>query len=149
LIDCISKGGNLLLNVGPTGRGEFDPRALNRLRGIGDWMHHHSRSIYGCTQAPDEFVAPEQTMLTYNPEKRRLYVHLLDWPYQLLHLKGKAFADQVEYAQLMHDASEVKQGLNDWHTGQIGAGDEGMVLNLPQKTPTATELPVVELFLKS
>jgi len=49
LIDCTSKGGNLLLNVGPTGRGEFDARALDRLGAIGAWMKRHSRSIYGCT----------------------------------------------------------------------------------------------------
>jgi alpha-L-fucosidase len=44
LIDTVSKGGNLLLNVGPTGRGEFDAKALDRLRGIGEWMRLHSRS---------------------------------------------------------------------------------------------------------
>ncbi len=38
LIDTVSKGGNLLLNVGPTGRGEFDERALDRLNGMGEWM---------------------------------------------------------------------------------------------------------------
>ena len=84
LIDCVSKGGNLLLNVGPTGRGEFDERALDRLHGIGRWMHFNSRSIYGCTQAPDEFVAPKDCRLTYNPKKKRLYVHVLAWPYQHL-----------------------------------------------------------------
>ena len=52
LIDAVSKGGNLLLNVGPTARGELDYRAMDRLAGIGKWMHHHSRSIYGCTAAP-------------------------------------------------------------------------------------------------
>jgi alpha-L-fucosidase len=45
LIDTVSKGGNLLLNVGPTGRGEFDAKALDRLRGIGEWMRLHGRSI--------------------------------------------------------------------------------------------------------
>ena len=44
LIDSVSKGGNVLLNVGPTGRGEFDYRALERLQGIGEWMKRHSRS---------------------------------------------------------------------------------------------------------
>ena len=76
LVDTVSKGGNLLLNVGPTGRGEFDERALSRLAGIGEWMKRHSRSIYRCTQAPDEFKAPQDCRLTYNPEKKRLYVHV-------------------------------------------------------------------------
>ncbi|MCX7677391.1 MAG: alpha-L-fucosidase, partial [Alteraurantiacibacter sp.] len=38
LIDAVSKGGNLLLNVGPNGRGQFDPRHVERLRGIGQWL---------------------------------------------------------------------------------------------------------------
>ncbi len=66
LIDCVSKGGNLLLNVGPTGRGEFDYRALERLAGMGEWMKRHSRSIYGCTQAPEEFACPPDCRYTYN-----------------------------------------------------------------------------------
>jgi alpha-L-fucosidase len=52
LIETVSKGGNLLLNVGPTGRGTFDNRAMQRLEGMGEWMKYNGRSIYGCTQAP-------------------------------------------------------------------------------------------------
>jgi len=80
LIDTLSKGGNFLLNVGPTARGEFDQRALDRLSGIGKWMKYHSRSIYGCTQAPKEFNAPQDWCLTYNPETDRLYMHVFSWP---------------------------------------------------------------------
>ena len=147
LIDCVSKGGNLLLNVGPTGRGEFDARALDRLRGIGQWMKRHDKSIYGCTQAPEEFGTPEDCRLTYNPETNRLYVHLLSWPYKTLDLPGKAYVDQVEYAQFLHDGSEVQLGATGWIEKQIGAGGEYQVLRLPQTEPDAT-IPVVELFLK-
>jgi len=148
LIDCVSKGGNLLLNVGPTGRGEFDYRAIDRLEGIGRWMHHHSRSIYGCTQAPGEFATPEDCRLTYHPEKRRLYVHLLSWPYKHLHLHGKAFVEQVEYAQLLHDASEVGMRLDAWHAKQVGDAGDRLTLQLPQREPDGIEIPVVELYLK-
>ncbi|MCG3149260.1 MAG: hypothetical protein PCFJNLEI_02720 [Verrucomicrobiae bacterium] len=148
LIDCVSKGGNLLLNVGPTGRGEFDERALARLTGIGEWMKRHSRSIYGCTQAPAEFQCPPDCRLTYNPEKKRLYLHILAWPYKHLFLDGKAFVDRVEYAQLLNDASEIKFGLDDWHAMQAGTdAKSSVVLNLPQTQPNVT-VPVVELFLK-
>ena len=58
LIDTVSKGGNMLLNVGPTGRGELDYRALERLAGMGEWMKRHGRSIYGCTQAPADIALP-------------------------------------------------------------------------------------------
>lgn len=148
LIDCVSKGGNLLLNVGPTGRGEIDHRALERLAAIGRWMRHHSRSIYGCTQAPDDFQTPEDCRLTYNPDKRRLYVHVLNWPYKFIHLKGAGFVEQVEYAQLLHDGSECKPGLDEWHRRQLEIDDDVMTLGLPQREPEHVEIPVIELFLK-
>ncbi len=150
LIDCVSKGGNLLLNVGPTGRGEFDARALDRLNGIGSWMKRHSRAIYGCTQAPAEFKAPEHTRLTWNPETKRLYVHLFAWPYKHLYLDGAAYTQRVEYAQLLNDASEVGAGLGSWYADQLknhGGARESLTINLPQQRPDVA-VPVIELFLK-
>ena len=145
LIDCVSKGGNLLLNVGPTGRGEFDERAMDRLNGIGAWLRLHGRSIYGCTQAPAEFPTPQDCRLTYNPDRKRLYVHILAWPYKHLHLDG--FGGRVEYAQLLHDASEVSMALDPWHATQLGLGAETLTLTLPQVKPNVA-VPVIELFLK-
>jgi len=144
LVDTVSKGGNLLLNVGPTGRGEFDERALSRLAGIGEWMKRHSRSIYGCTQAPDEFKAPQDCRLTYNPEKKRLYVHVFAWPFKHLHLDG--FAGKVEYAQLLNDASEVKMTVPP-HQTPGAEGRNTLTLELPVQKPNVT-VPVIELFLK-
>jgi alpha-L-fucosidase len=102
LIDSVSKGGNLLLNVGPTARGQFDPRACATLEGIGDWMRQHSRSIYGCTQS--RFTAPSGCRFTQN--SKRLYLHVYDWPFRHLHVDG--LAGKVEYAQLLNDASEIR-----------------------------------------
>ena len=149
LIDTVSKGGNLLLNVGPTGRGEFDARALDRLAGMGEWMRHHSRAIYGCTQAPDDIQTPQDCRLTYNPDTNRLYVHLFAWPYRHLHLDG--MADRVAYAQLLNDASEVKQ-LARIPEAAYGAMSETraarqLTLELPVKKPNVT-VPVIEMFLK-
>lgn len=148
LIDCVSKGGNLILNVGPTARGEFDDRAIARLEGIGEWMKRHGRSIYDCTQAPPEFKVPQDCRLTYNPETRRLYVHILAWPYKHLHLDGKTYIQRVEYAQLLNDASEVGLGLGEWYQSQVKQkNQEFLTLNLPQQKPNVA-VPVVELFLK-
>ncbi len=148
LIDPVSKGGNLLLNVGPTGRGEFDSRALDRLAGMGEWMKRHSRSIYGCTQAPAEFACPQDCRLTYNPDTKRLYLHILAWPYKHLHLDGKVWSDRVEYAQLLNDASEVQLGMDHWHAKQIQGEGDILTLTLPQTEPLGVEIPVVELMLK-
>jgi len=143
LIDTVSKGGNLLLNVGPTARGEFDERAMSRLSGIGGWMKRHSRSIYGCTQAPEEFETPQDCRLTYNPETRRLYVHVFAWPFKYLNLDG--YRGKVEYAQLLNDASEVK--MIDAKP-ESGDQEKGLLtIELPVQKPNVT-VPVVELFLK-
>lgn len=149
LVDSVSKGGNLLLNVGPTGRGEFDGRALDRLQGMGEWMKRHSRAIYGCTQAPAEFQAPQDCRLTYNPASKRLYVHLFAWPYKHLHLDG--MAGRIEYAQLLNDASEIKM-LTSVPEAAFGSMTEAresslLTLELPVRKPDAA-IPVVELFLR-
>lgn len=149
LVDTVSKGGNLLLNVGPTGRGEFDARALDRLAGMGAWMKRHSRSIYGCTQAPPEFICPPDCRYTYNPETNRLYLHVFSWPFRHLHLED--MADRVEYAQLLHDASEVRM-LRSVPEESYGAMNPArretlLTLELPVKKPDVT-VPVIELFLK-
>jgi alpha-L-fucosidase len=150
LIETVSKGGNLLLNVGPTARGTFDGRAMDRLQGIGAWMEKNGRSITGCTQAPAEFRAPANCLLTYTAEGKRLYVHVLEWPLGVLALDG--FAGRVEYAQLLHDASEVpfteKGGQVGFMPGSRGPETENtLTLRLPVRRPDV-EVPVIELFLK-
>lgn len=145
LIESVSKGGNLLLNVGPTARGTFDYRADKALKDMGDWMHVNGRSIYGCTQAPDEFEAPDNTLLTYNPKTNRLYVHLLDYPMKNFLMRG--FGDKVKYAQFLHDASEIKIGKPYGHWIQQETGENDINLLLPVNKPNV-EIPVIELFLK-
>ncbi len=145
LIDTVSNGGNLLLNVGPTGRGEFDARALDRLAGMGRWMHHHSRSIYGCTQS--KFSPPVDCRFTQNGKK--LYLHLFAYPFKHVHLDG--LAGKVDYAQFLHDASEVKMievDPNAVAQNTSMAGEAGVLtLELPVTKPDVT-VPVIELFLK-
>ena len=145
LVDTVSKDGNLLLNVGPNARGEFEPRALDRLRGIGEWMRLHGRSIYGC--GPSEFTAPPECRYTQNGN--RLYLHLFDWPFRHVHLND--LGDKVAYAQLLNDASEVKmrvieaaQGAQNTTMG--GLQPNTLTLELPVQKPPVS-VPVIELFL--
>ena len=145
LVDTVSKDGNLLLNVGPNARGEFEPRALAVLRGIGDWMRLHSRSIHGA--GASSLVAP--TGCRYTRRGDRLYVHLLEWPYKHLHLPG--LAGRVRYAQFLHDASEVRPVNTDpnWDNGNVtpkGIPDGAYTLDLPVRRPEVA-LPVIEVFL--
>lgn len=146
LIESVSKGGNLLLNVGPTGRGTFDNRAVEALEGMGDWMKYNSRSVYGCTQAPEGFEAPEHTLLTYNPETKRLYIHLLDYPLTNFRLPG--YKGKVKYAQFLHDASELQISAPYGHHMQGSISTENdLNLRLPVRKPDV-EIPVIELFLE-
>ena len=145
LVDTVSKGGNMLLNVGPNARGEFEPRAVERLRGIGEWMHWHSRSIYGCTAS--DFTPPHDCRYTQNGS--RLYLHLFAWPFRHVHLDG--LAGRVEYAQLLNDASEIKMRVVDPHQQAQNITMSGMpgtlTLELPVQKPDVS-VPVIEMFLK-
>jgi alpha-L-fucosidase len=146
LIESVSKGGNLLLNVGPTGRGTFDYRAVEALENMGEWMKYNNRSIYNCTQAPENFQVPEHSLLTFNPETNRLYIHLLDYPltnFRLPGMKGK-----VKYAQFLHDASEILITAPYGHHMQGSIATENdLNLRLPVIKPNV-EIPVIELFLE-
>ena len=139
LIESVSKGGNLLLNVGPTARGTFDYRAQERLKAMGEWMKYNNRSIYSCTEAPAEFEIPYNTLLTYNAQTKRLYIHLLSYP--MGNLKLKNMADKIKYVQFLHDASEIK-----YRTGN-GEESKNLNLQLPVLKPPV-EIPVIEVILK-
>ena len=146
LVDSVSKGGNMLLNVGPTARGEFDPRAVERLRVIGQWMRHHGRAIHGC--GPSAFTPPSDCR--YTQRGNRLYVHLFAWPYGQLSLPG--LAGKVEYAQLLNDASEVRVSVPHVSPGGNATikplSDGSLALSLPTEAP-AVAIPVIELFLRA
>ena len=147
LIETVSKGGNLLLNVGPTARGNFDERASDRLAAMGQWMKFNSPAIYGCTEAPEQFKKPANCLLTYNPEKKRLYIHALEWPFKNLLLEG--YKGKFKYAQLLHDGSEVRFSTNTrsgGHTTETSGADDVM-LQLPVQKP-GTLIPVIELILE-
>lgn len=147
LSEVVSKGGNLLLNIGPNARGTLDSRAEERMIEIGNWMKFNNRAIYGCTQAPMEFSKPENCFLTYNPITKRLYVHVINWPIKSLHLIG--FKGKISYAQLLADGSEIKFKENiaeGSHTTET-TGKDDVMLELPVRKPDSI-LPVIELILK-
>lgn len=143
LVNTVSTGGNLLMNVGPTSRGTFDQRAKDALKVYGDWMTLNSRSIYGCTQS--EFQAPQDCRLTQNGN--RLYIHVFSWPFRHLHLDG--MAGKVAYAQFLHDGSEIKLlepgKHNEWSIAETA--NDTLTLDLPVIQPDVV-VPVIELILK-
>jgi len=76
LVEVVSKGGNYLLNVGPTDKGVFPAQAVERLKYIGDWMKVNHDAIYGSTYTP-------LNGLTWGRATRKgntLYLHVFEWP---------------------------------------------------------------------
>jgi alpha-L-fucosidase len=146
LVDGVSKGGNLLLNVGPTGRGELDPRARQALAGVGEWMDRHARAVHGA--GPSSFSPPPDCRYTQRGD--RLYVHVFSWPLGHLHLPG--LAGRVAYAQLLADASEIALEEVDPHqqaqnTRPGGQPSGTLTLRVPTRRPDGA-VPVIELFLR-
>jgi alpha-L-fucosidase len=135
LVDSVSKGGNLLLNVGPTARGEFDPRALATLSAIGAWTRFHGQAIYGCTQS--DFIPPPDCR--YTQQSDRLYLHLFAWPFRHVALPG--LQGKVAFARFLHDGSEVQVADGEHATA------DALTLSLPIQPPDVV-VPVVELFLR-
>ncbi len=131
LVNTVSCGGNLLLNVGPTARGYFDKRAISALEAIGEWMKYNSKSIYNCTQS--EFSAPSDVRYTQNGN--RLFAHIYAYPFRSLKLPG--LAGKVIYTQFLHDNSELK----------FYDENDDLIIELPALKPDFV-VPVIEIILK-
>jgi alpha-L-fucosidase len=77
VIDTASKGGNYLLNVGPTAEGLIPQPSVERLAGIGKWMSVNGEAIYGTSASAFTTQLP-WGRATAKPGK--LYLHVFDWP---------------------------------------------------------------------
>ena len=82
LCDISSKGGNFLLNVGPTAEGTFPQEAVDRLRAIGDWMDVNSEAIYATQASPFEHLSWGRATVRagHGDEPTTVYLHVFDWP---------------------------------------------------------------------
>ena len=147
LCKTVALGGNLLMNVGPCARGYFDKRATDALEVYSEWMKYNSRSIYGCTMAEPEFKAPNGTVLTQSADGKRLYVHLLSYPYRFL--KMDELADKIDYSQFLHDASEIQYDIGaPAHFGEgLSESKNAVFFKIPPVKPDVI-VPVIEVFLK-
>ncbi|WP_423465051.1 alpha-L-fucosidase [Promicromonospora sp. MS192] len=153
LVDTVAKGGNLLLNIGPDGRGAIPARDTTTLAALGAWTRLHGRAVHGAGPADPALVEalapglPPGVVLTQRAD--RLYLHLFAWPFAHVHLRG--LADRVRYVQLLHDGSELRATRTDpgqkaWNTTPGGQPPGTLTLHLPTARPDVA-VPVVELFL--
>ena len=138
LVECVSKGGNLLLNVGPTAKGEIPAECLDILFDVGEWMHANGESIYGAGNAG----AAKPEWGRWTRKGNRLFAHLLDrgiGPTNLRGLEGK-----IQYARLLADGSEIRLD-RPWNVAEY-PGDAFFTFRSAE-LPDAWDT-VVELVLK-
>ncbi|MCL2675238.1 MAG: alpha-L-fucosidase [Firmicutes bacterium] len=103
LVECVSKGGNMLLNVGPDARGDIPARSLEILAEIGQWMKNNSESIYGCGRAtPDK---PENGRIT--AKGKTLYYHITEKSIGDIPLHGVR-EEEIKRIRLLKDKSELR-----------------------------------------
>lgn len=86
LVNCVSKDGNLCLNVAPDERGHIRAEAIPIVEAFADWHARHRESIEGCGAAPLE--KPEWGRWTMSRDGRYLYAHILDQQIGHISLKG-------------------------------------------------------------
>lgn len=107
LVECVSKNGNLLLNVGPDARGNIPEESLEILREIGIWMKKNSASIYGCKGSG--LPKPENGRITGRGNK--LFYHVMENAIGSVPLYGIS-KDLVKSVRLLSDGSELKVADN-------------------------------------
>jgi alpha-L-fucosidase len=80
LVDIASKGGNYLLNVGPTSLGEIPEESVIRLKQIGEWMKTYGDSIYGSSSSVFESLPWGRCTVKRRNGKTLVFLHVFDWP---------------------------------------------------------------------
>jgi alpha-L-fucosidase len=126
LADIASKGGNFLLNIGPTSEGVFPPTSIERLHDIGAWMKVNGESIYGTTASPFRNLAWGRCTQKPIDGGTRLYLHIFNWSGD-----GKLVVPGIfntpKHAYLLADASE--RNLKITREGM------SLVIDLPSQAP--------------
>ncbi|MGU3646898.1 alpha-L-fucosidase [Microbacterium sp. C23T] len=145
LSDSVSMDGNMLLNIGPDGRGAIAPRDERTLSEIGEWMRLHRGAIVGAGHA--SFVPPREGVYTRRGHK--LYLHLMSWPLGFVHLAG--LAGKVTYARFLNDGSWLRTSAADPDQKAVnmtpaGEAEGTLTVHLPVAQPDVL-MPVIELTL--
>ncbi len=133
LVDIASKGGNLLLNVGPTAEGEIPGPSIERLEAMGKWMEKNGESIYGTAASPF-FKLPWGRCTRLDQEGGTLlYLHVFDWP-EDRELKVPGLEARVRKIYLLSDP-DLK--LSSRRSGQ------DLLIKLPEEAPDPVNSVVV------
>jgi alpha-L-fucosidase len=102
LVECVSKNGNMLLNVGPNAGGEIPGECVQILTEVGEWIRKNSASLYACGRS--EFPKPEWGR--YTQKGKWLYAHIYERGIGPVNFRG--LAGKIKKARLLADGSEIK-----------------------------------------
>ena len=132
LVDITSKGGNYLLNVGPTAEGLIPQPSIERLEAIGKWLKVNGKSIYGTTASP--FTSLEWGRCTKKVTKKKttLYLHVFDWP-EDSRLIVPGLKNKPKNVYLLANGRKLKSF----------ATEAGLAISLPQKSLDKIDTVVV------
>jgi len=124
LVDIASKGGNYLLNVGPTKDGEIPAESIKLLKEVGAWMKVNGESIYGTHASPFKKLAWGRCTTKFAGDDTVLYLHVLNWPTDGK-LKVPGLSNTVKSAELLAGGAKLA----------VETSDNGPVLTLPGAAP--------------
>jgi len=124
LVDIASKGGNFLLNVGPTAEGLIPDASVERLAAMGDWLKTNGDSVYGSSASV--FKKLEWGRCTTKPGV--LYLHVFDWPKDGK-LAVPGLKNEVKKAYLLSD--KERKGL------QTARSEKDLMITVPEQAPHA------------
>ncbi|HPA20626.1 MAG TPA: alpha-L-fucosidase [Verrucomicrobiae bacterium] len=124
LCDIVSKGGNFLLNVGPTPEGEIPQPSIERLHAVGAWMKVNGEAIYGTTASPFHKLLWGRCTKKVRADGTTLYLHVFDWPKD-----GKLVIPGLK------SAPKAASLLSDGTTLQAKRSGDNIVVDVPAAAP--------------
>lgn len=132
LIDCASKGGNYLLNVGPTSEGLIPAPELQRLKEMGDWMKVNRVAIYATSASPFKKIPWGRCTQKTDGRNTILYLHVWDWP-EDGKLLVPGLKNAIRSATLLATGKKLK----------TTADTDGVMIELPATAPDPVSSTIV------
>lgn len=143
LVNCVSKNGNYLLNIGPDAKGNIPPQSQKILEEIGDWMRLNGKSIYGCRATSMDI---ESFGCRVTAKGNTIYLHVMEQPVGPLALTG-IHSSQIKAASFLATGAEVEVLTSGWAVQNYPsitflslAGQSNETIALPDERDTVIEL---------